>query len=123
LIALSEQEEEALFERDAPLSSFSKLIRVAYAFGIIDHDLRRNCDYVREIRNAFAHSPTTVKFESAEIRTVCNLLTQYFNELEDLPFPKDHPRSKFLNTATRLMMVFGQGKSLTSPKQRMLTFR
>lgn len=39
LVTLTKSEEEGLFSRDAPLASFSKLIRVSYAFGLIDGEV------------------------------------------------------------------------------------
>jgi len=54
---MSEQEEDDLFGFDAPFGTFSAKIRLAYAFRLIDQDLRDDFDRVRDIRNAFAHAP------------------------------------------------------------------
>lgn len=102
MIKLNRTEEEALFERDAPLSTFSKLIRVAYAFGMIDVDFRRECDCIREIRNAFAHAPGAIDFETPEIKTACLLLTKYFDAFEGFDIDPDHPRAFYIGSAVRM---------------------
>src|ERR1051326_2063172 len=40
---------EALFGIRAPLSTFSAKIQIAYALGLINNDVRRNADYIRDI--------------------------------------------------------------------------
>ena len=105
MVPLSTTRAEGLFERDAPLSSFSKLIRVGYAFGLISDTVRLHCDYIREIRNAFAHSKVYIEFETPEIKAACLLLPRYYEKFEGGMSP-DHPRARFIGTTTRLMDLF-----------------
>ncbi len=105
MINLSRTEEEALFERDAPLSTFSKLIRVAHAFGMIDVAFRRECDCIREIRNAFAHAPGPIDFETPEIKTACLLLTKYYDVTEEFDIDPDHPRALYMGSVMRIALL------------------
>jgi Mannitol repressor len=122
LVPMGAEERESLFERDGPLSSFSKLIRVSFAFGVIDEEMKRNFNIVRELRNAFAHSRTFVTFETPAIANACAQLSPWFTHFEDTPHDKDHPRTKYLGTSTRLSVVIGtanirraRGESITFP--------
>lgn len=104
MVELGTSEQEALFERDAPLSTFSKLIRVAHAFGFIDTEFRRECDRIREIRNAFAHSPVALFFETPEIKTACLLLPKFYDEfLEGLD--AEHPKARFIGAVTKISLT------------------
>ena len=115
MVPLSETENEALFGRDAPLSSFSKLIRIAHAFGIIDAGIRRKCDCIREIRNAFAHSPIAVTFETPEVVNACRQLPMYYDSLPGNRDPS-HPRSLYLSGCTYLMVHFAAARVIPNMK-------
>lgn len=65
---------EVLFSPKAPLSTFSAKIQAAYALRLIDNDTRRNADYIREIRNVFAHRIAPTSFQTPEVAAVCRLL-------------------------------------------------
>lgn len=108
---LSTTLEEQLFERDAPLSSFSKQIRIAYAFKMIDQPIRQHLDIIREIRNAFAHSRVHITFETPAVRTACLLLPRYFEKFDDGTSP-DAPKARYVGAATRLMKTFGNAISV-----------
>ncbi|MFL6690150.1 MAG: hypothetical protein ACJ8IR_08220 [Alphaproteobacteria bacterium] len=108
LVPMSKEELASLFERDGPLSSFSKLIRVSFAFGMINDEMKRNLNIVRELRNTFAHSRIFITFETPAIATACGLLTQWYTEYKDVPHDKDHPRTKYLGASSRLISVLGR---------------
>ena len=97
--------EAELFDKPgAPLSSFHAKIVIGHALGIYGEvtldDLRR----IKLIRNAFAHSPTAITFETPEIKKEC-LALSYVNVGTSVPIPSDtDPRSKFLRTA-RLLII------------------
>jgi site-specific recombinase len=63
-----------LFDINQALSTFSSKIHLAYSLGLIDHDVRRNADYIREIRNVFAHRLRPTYFRTPEVAAVCKLL-------------------------------------------------
>src|SRR5262249_55620203 len=50
-----------------PLNSFYTKIAVGYALGIYDLGMRTDLNIVRNIRNAFAHSPKQIKFDHPAI--------------------------------------------------------
>ncbi len=66
---------DKLFEPHAPLSTFSAKSSLAYSLGLISADLRRNTEYIREIRNVFAHRIAPTNFKIKEVADVCRLLT------------------------------------------------
>ena len=66
--------DKRLFGPNAPLSSFSVKIDLAYALKLVDNDTRRNAHYIREIRNVFAHRVAPTSFLTTEVAAVCRLL-------------------------------------------------
>src|SRR5262249_12573420 len=54
-------------EEPRPLNSFYTKIAVGYALGIYDLGMRTDLNIVRNIRNAFAHSPKQIKFDHPAI--------------------------------------------------------
>ncbi len=63
-----------------PLSSFSQRITVAYAFNLISQDFYQALNGIRSVRNHFAHHPSSVTFESDEVRRKLAPLTNYDEE-------------------------------------------
>ena len=61
---LSNTLREKLFEGYGALSSFSVRIDVAFAFGIISADIKSDLEALRQMRNAFAHSPESLSLKS-----------------------------------------------------------
>lgn len=112
LVPMSSERISGLFEYSGPMDSFSTKTSIAFAFGIIDAEVRRNCDYIREIRNTFAHAGSPITFQTSEIKTVCELLSKWFTEYKDPPFPPEHPRMRFITTIVRLLQVFAHGKNV-----------
>jgi hypothetical protein len=101
LVSLNETENDSLFGRDAPLSSFSDLIRIGYALGLFDQRIRRDLDRLREIRNAFAHALFPLDFNTPEISHACmgfETDTQVYN---DLPESMNIARRKYLTIVGR----------------------
>jgi hypothetical protein len=72
---LDSTEENQLFGGDAPMGTLSSRIRVAYAFGLINQDIRDSLDIFREIRNAFAHSAALIWFETPQVDAACQRLS------------------------------------------------
>jgi DNA-binding MltR family transcriptional regulator len=107
---LNSDEENGLFGSDAPLSSFSDKIKVAYAFGLIDKDLRENLETLRLIRNAFAHSILAIDFKTEEIAKACENLTLGEGRYTTPP-PKENPaRAQFIANGGALMFSLLRGK-------------
>lgn len=117
LVTLSNERISNLFDYGGPMGSFSTKISVAFAFGIIDAEVRRNCDYIREIRNTFAHAGSPIRFETPEIKNACEQLSRWFTEYRDPPFPPDHPRMRFITAIVRLLQIFGDAKNAPDKTQ------
>jgi hypothetical protein len=107
--ALNNEQQSELFGTEGTLSSLSSKIKIAFAFEIIDKDLRDQFDKIREIRNAFAHSPLHLSFGTPEIRKACVGL------LKSEDINKINPRALYANTVIFLMYAGMLGMSL--PKQ------
>lgn len=56
-----------LFKGYGPMSSFSARTDVCYALGLIDKRLYKDIDYLREIRNKFAHTSAALHLETPSI--------------------------------------------------------
>jgi DNA-binding MltR family transcriptional regulator len=63
-----------LFERYAPLSTFSARIQLAYAMCLITNDIRRRLEIVRKLRNDFAHEAGPIDFRDPRCRDRVRLL-------------------------------------------------
>jgi hypothetical protein len=59
--------ENLLYGDSGALNNMSAKVKVLYALGIIDDDLRRELELLREIRNIFAHTSHRISFSDATI--------------------------------------------------------
>jgi hypothetical protein len=84
----------ALFDPNQALSTFSAKIDLSYALGLIDKNIKRNADYMRDIRNVFAHRIAPTSFRTDEIATVCRLLK--LGKFEDRKDADTNMRKRFL---------------------------
>lgn len=67
---------DELFNGYGPLSSFSGKINCAFAFKIIDESVHRDLDYIRKIRNHFAHHPLgNASFNESPVSEFCRELS------------------------------------------------
>jgi hypothetical protein len=102
-------DEAELFDKQgAPLSSFHAKIVIGHALGIYGEVTRDDLRRMKLIRNAFAHSPRAVTFETPEIREKC-LALSYVNVIRTKTCgspPDTDPRTKFLSTARLLIIDF-----------------
>lgn len=55
----------------APLTSFYSKIVIAQALGIIRSGQKTDLDTIRNVRNAFAHSPLYISFRDEPVRNLC----------------------------------------------------
>src|SRR5262249_26991661 len=92
---------EALFDRmNAPLSSLSAKIEIAYAAGAISEEARVGLHFVRSVRNKFAHRVEALKFDDPEIAKLIDV-----NGPESVRELNRSHRSKFLTTFHGLALV------------------
>ncbi len=85
-----------LFGPDHPLGSFSSRIRIAAALGAIGATTRSDLNWIRHIRNVFAHAQTSVHFETPEVRDAClQLSMKYVTERQLSDISKATTRDRF----------------------------
>jgi DNA-binding MltR family transcriptional regulator len=65
---------KTLSSNNGPLSSFSSKIDIAYMFGLLSENARKDLHILRKIRNEFAHKHECINFENDEIAHRCNEL-------------------------------------------------
>lgn len=61
--------ENLLYGDSGALNNMSAKIKVLYAFGFIEDNLRRELETIRGIRNIFAHSPQRLSFDNETVAT------------------------------------------------------
>lgn len=105
LVPLSKPDYEALFERDAPLSSFSRKIRVGYAFGLFNIEIRRDLDRIREIRNTFAHSMVPIRFSTPAVKTACAGFAAPVAPFAPAAMRHDTPKFRYLTACMKLSAI------------------
>jgi DNA-binding MltR family transcriptional regulator len=68
LIDLGSERHDSLFSRtNAPLSSFSSRIEMAFALGVLSNEARLGLHLIRDVRNAFAHRIEQIQFDHPEV--------------------------------------------------------
>jgi hypothetical protein len=93
--------EDELFEGEAPLSSFSSKINLAYRLGLIDSQFAHALHLIRKIRNSFAHEVSGCSLSSGGQRDrVRELIApleifKQFGVARKMFFEKDDPASDF----------------------------
>jgi DNA-binding MltR family transcriptional regulator len=74
-----------LFDPMRALGSFASKITMAYALNIITRDIYSDLETIRKIRNAFAHSPDILNFESKSIAPLLDRLKKSVHAKADRP--------------------------------------
>jgi len=59
---------DEMFNSYGPLSSFSTKIKLAYLIGVISEETASDLDYIRKIRNKFAHRTEIDSFSSPPVK-------------------------------------------------------
>jgi DNA-binding MltR family transcriptional regulator len=73
---MNAEQRSAVYDYDGPLGRFSAKIAMAFAMAAIGPVCRHDLDLIRIIRNGFAHSQKSIKFDDPETAAVCaNLKT------------------------------------------------
>lgn len=91
--------DDELFKGQAPLSTFSARIKMAYYIGKISVGERRDFETIRGIRNDFAHHAEYIDFEFQSIQARCGNLTNHWHE------QGARPRAKFTATVSALLAM------------------
>jgi Mannitol repressor len=99
--AASSKEFKEFFSGLGLLSGFSSRIKAAYLLGLIGEKVYRDLEYVRKIRNQFAHNPWDLSFDDQQIKDWCSQLRHY-------TFHKPAgARDRFINTVSTLESLLG----------------
>jgi hypothetical protein len=111
-VKLTPKEYNALFkyENRGPLSDLSSRIKIAYALDIIGPQSRDDLDHVRQVRNAFAHSPQPLDFDTQEVVAICDLFNTHprLGILSRWALGND-ARSRYVNTAITIARDLKKG--------------
>lgn len=117
---------DELLDGDAPLSSLSSKIKMAYRLGLIDSEFARALHLVRRIRNSFAHELSGVSLDSGAHRDRVRELIAPFKAIpnwdkvflhkffEDRPGPGGEFRAAVALLSIRLEGLFNKVKPLSS---------
>lgn len=91
---------EDLFTGYGPLSSFSAKIGMAFALGLINQDMKADLNYIRKVRNHFAHHPAETSFDVSPVRELCSNLSMArpIRREDGGFFQESNPRAQFLLT-------------------------
>jgi hypothetical protein len=111
-LQITEHEERELFENDGMLSSFHAKIFMGFALGLFGEEARNDFTKIKNIRNAFAHAPRSLSFETPEIAGECEKL-RYIDAtaqnpkrtiLPWKPLVGKSPRESFIATVKALIL-------------------
>src|SRR5580704_5762255 len=104
---LTDDDKRYLFESDGgPLSSFHGKILIGFAIGMYGPATRHDLLAIKRIRNAFAHAPRSINFDTPEIISECTRLSYLQAARENIerhimpltsPLATD-PKEKFFGT-------------------------
>lgn len=98
---LSNREKDDLFGPDMQLGSFSSKITMAYSLKLITPRIRTKLDYIRQIRNVYAHTIQPIPFSRKELR---DAITVVSNGIDMTARAKRSTKSAFLVSCTIIAM-------------------
>jgi len=89
--------ETDLFQGTAPLATFSSRIKMAYYLGLISQPCRRDLDFIRAVRNDFAHKLDVDSFSVPSVQDRCRALAYSYHE------KAEEPKAHFVSAVMRLL--------------------
>ena len=92
-----------LKERDGALSGFYSKIHLGYALGLYSKSFTEELDAIRHIRNAFAHSPRRITFETEQIVNECAKFR--IRDASEQPPTFSAPRGQFVEACASVAKV------------------
>ena len=105
MVKLDDDEHKRIFSFDhrGPLADLSARIKIASALGVYGPRTRADLEYIRDIRNAFAHSISLIHFDAPEVAGICNLLhTPETTTLLTSVADRSTPRGRYIETTVTL---------------------
>ena len=91
-----------LHGKNAPLGSFSARIEACFALGLIEEGERAECDYIRRIRNEFAHKLVGTSFSQNRIIDLCKNLKSPLPDGPDTHPPRFQFENAVIAMSSRL---------------------
>jgi mannitol operon repressor len=98
---------------NAPLGTLSARIIAAYSLGLISEGEYDECNWLRLVRNEFAHHVHRT-FGDQKVRDICSNLRYAAPAIPDHPNP---PRAQFLTSATALILTLTNREHYVSKKR------
>jgi len=95
-----------------PLGSFSSRIQACYCLQLIDLSLKNDLDYIRKIRNRFAHGQPGLSFEEQQVADWCRNI-DVANEFSEIITYR--PRARFIITAGVAALVLKAARESIRP--------
>jgi hypothetical protein len=111
---IADEEVEVLFSR--ALSTFDSRINIAYAFDLIGKAQRDDLRIIKDVRNAFAHSPRSLSLQDPKISAQIKQLS-IWPALEAIPEPTNVEKGE------RYIYLFSIGRFVLFTHQRMVEQR
>ncbi len=112
---------DLIYAANAPLSSFYAKTELTFSLGIISAVERRDINFVRKIRNKFAHS-FECSFEDNDISSWCSELKTGMRKLDELPkghkSRADQPKARFSMVTTSIVSDLYNRAHYTKKKRR-----
>lgn len=99
------------FNKYGFLSSFSSKIDLAYMLGLISYKTKQELNWIREMRNTFAHSADFIDFDRQSFADKCDNLNDY-KKSED-----SSPRDIFIGAVFRLSGIIYTTRLETDERQ------
>lgn len=116
---LTATEKAALFDYTKPLGSFSGLIDIAYAMNVITRADRDDLHIIREMRNACAHAPRDISFETPEMQQAVAALSSPILEWVEMDLKNPAlARSAFQMTSCAFILRCRHGEEGGTAKLR-----
>jgi len=109
---LNSKDKRQLFEYEGAVGSFSSKTIMAYALKLIGSTTRSDLDWIRLLRNAFAHSRMPFDFGTPEVRAVCD-------QLKIVDFPESQIPYGYLNRISDGKLK--GAPDITDPKTRFIS--
>ncbi len=108
---------DELFDYEGPLGTFSRKIKMAYGFGLIADDIRRDLDRIKDIRNAFAHSRRPISFATPAVQIGCGGFNTPIHKEFSVP-PEDLARLQYTTACTTILQVATHAMTKTQKIKR-----
>ena len=106
------------FEPYKPLSTFSSIIDISFALGLLTKEMKSDSTLIRKIRNHFAHHPEHVGFKDEPVKGYCSSLTtaKVDNSLKGNKLILTKPKDQYL--FAMVISVIHYDRFIEAEKQR-----